>query len=131
MFPYLLHPPCLTGRALYVKTNTAEDWDRPLQFLNTAVVTMSWSSLQEADEQQKDLLQVRQGNPQQDFGVEESLEISESRLCEGVVFPKILNLFCLLKVCVCRKFLWFLHLFAQESKKTQLKTPEGHSEKVF
>lgn len=71
-------------------TNTAENRDLPLQSLNTAVVTMSWSSVQEANQQQKkDLLQERQENPPQGFGDKpESFEISESRLCEGVsCFP--------------------------------------------
>lgn len=56
-----------------MKTNTSEDWDHPLQFLNTAVVTMKWFSAQEADEQQrKHLLKNRQENLQQDFGVKQS-----------------------------------------------------------
>lgn len=56
-----------------MKTNTSEDWDHPLQFLNTAVVTMNWFSAQEADEQQrKHLLKNRQEHLQQDFGVKQS-----------------------------------------------------------
>lgn len=73
-----------------MQTTTAEDWDCPLQSPNTAVVTTSWSSVQEAEQQQKkDLRQERWENPQQGFGAKtESFEISESRLCEGVCcFP--------------------------------------------
>lgn len=90
MFPYHIHPPCLTGRALGMHTNTAEDWDCPLQSLNAAVVTKSWSSVQEANQQQKkDILQARQENRQKGFGDKtESFEISETRPCEGVsCFP--------------------------------------------
>lgn len=78
------------GRALHMQTNTAEIWDHPLQSLSTAVVATSWSSVQEANQQQKkDLLQERQESPQQGFGDKaESFEISESRLCKRVAcFP--------------------------------------------
>jgi len=79
-----------------MQTNTAEDWDSPLQSLNTAVVTVSWSSVPEANQQRKkDLLQERKENPQQGLETKQSPLRFQRADCvnELAAFPQMYECF--------------------------------------
>lgn len=112
----------------------AEDWDCPLQNLYTVVVTMSWSSVQEADQQEKkDLLQEKQENSKQGFGNKtESFEVLESRLWEVGCIPTDAYTFSAFIKFVCAgNSCDFWTPFAQDSWRMQLQSPESHLERCF